>query len=146
MVGGEAGFEGLKAGARELFAFEAGEERGEELQIFEGVLGGVKDGIGSLAEERSDDGFDDDDGEEGSFGSELGPYDGRRDGCDGEEEREPTEPGAGKLIWAFGPLGERIGVNAYLEVFAQYGDVLAKVEAVAEFGNGGVALGKLGDG
>ena len=94
----------------------------------------------SLAEERGDDGLDDDDGEEGGFGSELGPYDGRRDGCDGEEEREPTEPAAGELIWGFGPLDEGIGVDANLEVFAENGDVLAKVEAAAEFGYGCVAL------
>ena len=49
MVGGEFGFESLQARGFELFAFEAGEQRGEELQIFEGVLGGVKDRSGALA-------------------------------------------------------------------------------------------------
>ena len=43
MVGGELGLEGLKARGFELFALEPGEERGEELQVFEGVLGGVED-------------------------------------------------------------------------------------------------------
>ena len=49
MVGGELGLEGLQARGFELFAFEAGEQRGEELQVFEGVLGGVKDRGGALA-------------------------------------------------------------------------------------------------
>ena len=48
---------------------------------------------------------------------------------------------AGELIGGFGPLRERIRVNADFEVFAEDGDVLAKIEAAAEFGDGCVALG-----
>jgi hypothetical protein len=38
-------------------------------------------------------------------------------------------------------LHESFGVNAYFEVFSEDGDVLAKIEPVAEFGDSGVALG-----
>jgi hypothetical protein len=89
---------------------------------------------------RRDDGFEKG-GEEGGFGSELGPDDGCRYRGDGEEEREPTETGVGELVWRFGPLRERVGVDAYLEIFSEDGDVFAKVEAAAELGYGCVALG-----
>ena len=49
MVGRQLRFEGLETRSFELFAFKAGEERGEELQIFEGMLGRVKDSCGLLA-------------------------------------------------------------------------------------------------
>jgi hypothetical protein len=37
-------------------------------------------------------------------------------------------------------------VDAYFDVFAEDGDVLAKIEPVAEFRDGGVTLDDLGDG
>ena len=52
----------------------------------------------------------------------------------------------GELIGGFGPLRERFGVDADFEVFAEDGDVFAKIEAGAEFGDGCVALGELRDG
>jgi hypothetical protein len=47
------------------------------------------------------------------------------------------------LIGGFGPLGESFGVDADFEVFPKDGDVFAKIEAAAEFGNGGVTLEEL---
>ena len=52
MMGGEILFEGLQARGVEGFAFDASEERGEELKVFEGVVGGVKDGCGVVCAGR----------------------------------------------------------------------------------------------
>ena len=61
--------------------------------------------------------------------------------CDGEEERKPTKPRVGELIGCFGPFRERFRVDAHFELFSEDGDVLAKIEAAAEFGYGSLALG-----
>jgi hypothetical protein len=95
---------------------------------------------------RGDDCFDDDDDEERRLGAEFRPDDGCRYGCDDEQEREQAKPGVGQLIWGFRPLGERVGVDSDFEVFAENGDVFAKIEAIAEFGDCFVALGYLCDG
>ena len=42
MTRGEIGFEGLETRGVEGFAFDASEERGQELKVFEGVVGGVR--------------------------------------------------------------------------------------------------------
>src|ERR1700733_15115734 len=51
----------------------------------------------------------------------------------------------GELIRGFGPFGERVGVDSDLEIFAKDGHVFAKIEAVAEFGDGRVTFGDLCD-
>lgn len=110
----------------------------------------MKHRAGALVERCGDDGFDDKDGEERRFGSKLCPDDGCRDGCDGEEEREPTKPRVLELVGGFGPLVERFGMNANFEIFsgdwAEDGDVFAEVEPAAELSDGCVALGELRDG
>ena len=50
MVRGELGFEGLQAWGFEVFALEAGKQRREKLKVFEGVLGGVENCGGVLAQ------------------------------------------------------------------------------------------------
>jgi hypothetical protein len=46
------------------------------LEVFEGVLGGLKDFCGLLAKSRCDDACESEDEEERSFFSALGPVDG----------------------------------------------------------------------
>ena len=92
VVGGELGFEGLQARGFELFALQTGEKRREKLEIFQSVIGCVKNCGGAFAERRSDDGFNDNDGEERGLCSELRPDDGCGDCRNGEQEREPAQP------------------------------------------------------
>jgi hypothetical protein len=49
------------------------------------------------------------------------------------------------LIGGFGPLRQRIRVNADFEVFSEDGYVLSQIEAVAKLSDGGVALRDLGN-
>ena len=110
------------------------------MQVFEGVLGGVKDRSGALSQGGRDDGFDDEDGEEKGLCSQLRPDDGRCNGCDGEQEREPAKPWVGELIGGLGPSSERLPVDADFEVFAEDSDVFAKIEMPSKLGDGRVAL------
>ena len=73
-------FQGLETRGVEGFAFDASEERGQELKVFESVVGSVEYGCGLLPQGRSDDGLEDDDREEWCFGSDLSPDNDRRDG------------------------------------------------------------------
>ena len=66
---GELIFEELEARGFEVFALGAGEEGREELEVFEGVVGGVENGGGLFAQGGGDDGLEDDDPEEWCFGS-----------------------------------------------------------------------------
>ena len=69
VMGGELLLDGLQAGRVELFGFQAGEESGKKLEVLQGVLGGVEDGFDLFSQDKGDDGFDEEDGEEGSFGA-----------------------------------------------------------------------------
>ena len=146
--GGErrVGFEGLQAGRFELFALETREERGEELQVFEGVLGGVKDCGGLFAKRCGDDACEMRMRKKGVLFPRSRPKDGGGYAMRGSGGREPAKPWLGELIAGFGPLGEGSAgwmptfISQRLACFAQDGDVFAKVKAGAKFGEGGVAF------
>ena len=105
------------------------------------MIGCVKNGGGASMERRCDDGLNDNDCEERGLCSELRPDDGCSNCREGKQEREPTQPRLGELIGCLCPLGERLRMDADLDVFAEDGDLLAQIEPAAELVDGCMSLG-----
>src|SRR5580704_17851866 len=145
MMRGELVFDSLQTRSFELFTVQPGQQRSQKPNIFECAWSRFEDIFRWLAKNSKDDSLNDEDREERRFYSQLPPSHGRGNGHNSQDQSEPSQALAGKLIGGLRPSCQRIRMHADLEIptltlFSKDRHVFTKIQPCAKFDNRRMAV------